>query len=197
LDFLILLLFLPSVLTIATVFAHRVRLFRQQKLERAPQEAVAKLHSFVWKDAEKRVDPATGVVVAVERSDVVDEERIVGLAATTPIHEEPSEATPLLHSTTSTRLESLRQTVGRYLPAFMKPHEPSSDLAPRRLHNFVQNEECSICLSNWEDGDRVIELPCGHLFHEEEIRAWLLESKRLVSLAPFFFSSMALMECVR
>lgn len=104
---------------------------------------------------------------------VVDEERVVGLAVTPT-----DESTPLLPSTTSARIQSI---VG-YLPAFMRPKQPSQQLAPKRLHNFVQNEECSICLEGWEDGDRVIELPCGHLFHEEEIRAWLLESKRLVSL---------------
>lgn len=32
---------------------------------------------------------------------------------------------------------------------------------------------CSVCLCDFEEGERVAQLPCGHLFHAECIRSWL------------------------
>jgi Ring finger domain len=37
-----------------------------------------------------------------------------------------------------------------------------------------QDEEphCSICLGEYEDGEKLTKLPCGHLFHDECIGSW-------------------------
>ena len=35
--------------------------------------------------------------------------------------------------------------------------------------------ECVICMSNNEVGDKVLELHCAHMFHEECLRKWLEE----------------------
>ena len=43
---------------------------------------------------------------------------------------------------------------------------------------YVQ-DDCPICLSNFEDGDRVRVLPCGHIFHQDEIDDWLTGTRRL------------------
>ena len=32
---------------------------------------------------------------------------------------------------------------------------------------------CAICLSNFQNGNRVGDLPCGHLFHKDCLKAWL------------------------
>ena len=32
---------------------------------------------------------------------------------------------------------------------------------------------CMICLENFKDGDRIRRLPCGHIFHLDEIDKWL------------------------
>lgn len=159
-------------------------MFRQLKAERAPREAVAQLPVFVWHKAiEKSVAVATMTIEpGAVGSDA--EERTVGLASEEERNErlEPTESTGLLSaSSRSSRFSRISSTLGRFVPSFLQPTATSSDLAPRRQHIFLPNEECSICLSNWEEGDSVIELPCGHLFHEEEIRAWLLGSKRVVS----------------
>ena len=34
------------------------------------------------------------------------------------------------------------------------------------------DNHCSICLSEYEESDSLIQLPCGHVYHEECIQAW-------------------------
>ena len=36
-----------------------------------------------------------------------------------------------------------------------------------------KNDECSICLTEFEQDERVKALPCGHLFHSRCIKHWL------------------------
>jgi len=37
------------------------------------------------------------------------------------------------------------------------------------------NTECSFCLSEFQEDDKVRTLPCFHMFHQAEIDKWLLE----------------------
>lgn len=165
-DLLLLLLFLPSLLTLLTFFTHRVRLMRRQKAERAPKDAVAKLPVFTWGDAEKDADAVV----------VQDEEQHVGLARE-PV-DGPTESTALLAPPTiATRVSYVKNFFLR------SSASQNSNLAAKRAVKF-QNVECAICLSDFERGERVMQLPCGHAFHEDEALAWLLKSKRLVRLAP-------------
>lgn len=46
---------------------------------------------------------------------------------------------------------------------------------------FATQTECAICLGDFEKGDRLRILPCGHIFHTEEVDAWLIQRKKLVS----------------
>lgn len=41
------------------------------------------------------------------------------------------------------------------------------------------NAECVICLDSFEDEEKVLELPCKHLYHEDCIRKWLIERKKI------------------
>jgi E3 ubiquitin-protein ligase RNF13 len=41
--------------------------------------------------------------------------------------------------------------------------------------------ECAICLSDFVKGDIVRVLPCHHIFHLDEVDAWLIHGKKLVS----------------
>jgi hypothetical protein len=38
-------------------------------------------------------------------------------------------------------------------------------------------KECNICIEVYKNGDKVIELPCNHLFHKECIKQWLCKEK--------------------
>lgn len=238
LDLLFVLLFLPSLLTLVTVFVQRIRLARAAQAERAPKDAVARLPVFRWGDhvappagGEVATDPAAGVsnanagAVAPEkpagRSAPLDEEREIGVEAertrarppppppaqprrvsTSADESEPHEATTLLpHRSSSasaggpgsaaapSSAPSLGQrafarlpfVVQRFLPSFLRPRVPAAPASARssRLNDAVPTRrfpsivECPFCLCDFENGDSVMELPCGHLFHDDEVRGWL------------------------
>ncbi|KAH8085420.1 hypothetical protein BXZ70DRAFT_900156 [Cristinia sonorae] len=42
-----------------------------------------------------------------------------------------------------------------------------------------KQDECAICLEPFSKGDRVRELPCGHVFHMDEVDEWLIQRKKL------------------
>ncbi|KAA3675401.1 uncharacterized protein DEA37_0014388 [Paragonimus westermani] len=61
------------------------------------------------------------------------------------------------------------------------------------LTTTVQNAQvdklpiCPICLMDYEEGDRIITLPCFHVYHKECVRSWLHsgEGCAMCRLAPF------------
>ncbi|GAA5989561.1 hypothetical protein JCM10908_000530 [Rhodotorula pacifica] len=227
LDLLFVLLFLPSLLTLVTVFIQRIRLARAAQAERAPKDAVARLPVFRWGDHHAATPaPTAGGASASSptgatpleknkgsggagRATLSDEEREIGVETERPAsaprvsisHEqdEPDEETTLLphpspHAPTSTSTSaaaapSLAQrafarlpfVVQRFLPSFIRPPVPSTPTSSSRsrLNNAVPTRrfpsivECPFCLCDFENGDTVMELPCGHLFHDEEVRGWL------------------------
>lgn len=48
-------------------------------------------------------------------------------------------------------------------------YQPSSDLP---LKPEEEQPSCSVCLCEYEQGDRLVQLPCKHIYHEECITAW-------------------------
>lgn len=39
-------------------------------------------------------------------------------------------------------------------------------------NNIEEEPQCSICLCEYEKGDKLISLPCGHVFHDDCITSW-------------------------
>ncbi|KAI8996127.1 hypothetical protein BC832DRAFT_302113 [Gaertneriomyces semiglobifer] len=39
----------------------------------------------------------------------------------------------------------------------------------------LKSEVCAICIDGWEEGGKVRELPCNHVFHQSCIDPWLLK----------------------
>lgn len=68
-------------------------------------------------------------------------------------------------------------------PAPKTPTNPGRFL---RKAWFASQTECAICLGEFEKGDKLRILPCGHVFHLEEVDVWLVRRKRLVSEGPFY-----------
>ncbi|GAA5873410.1 hypothetical protein JCM8547_005429 [Rhodosporidiobolus lusitaniae] len=177
LDLLFLLLFLPSLLTLVTVFTQRVRLARAAKAERAPKDAVARLPVFRWGDTEKGAATSSSSFPEVPRqTEEGDEERDVGSA--------PDESTSLLPSsppsppTLVQRVTAcLPVSITSRLPSRFGPSSATSTPLNRRFtrptRRFPNLVECPFCLSDFENGDIVLEMPCGHLFHAEEVESWL------------------------
>ncbi|GAA5984789.1 hypothetical protein JCM11641_002741 [Rhodosporidiobolus odoratus] len=168
LDLLFLLLFLPSLLTLVTVFTQHVRRARAAKAERAPKDVVARLPVFRWGETEK------AAAAAEQPND--DEERNIGspLNETSPLLAPPRRPPSLLQRVTSL----LPTRVASYLPARFLPHPSSPSSPSKRLfahptNRYPSQTECPFCLSPFERGDLVMELPCGHIFHEEEVIGWL------------------------
>lgn len=163
---------------------------RQRKADRAPRDVVAGLPVFVWgeREGEKRAGTSSaestnlgGGGVLGEGTSAHDEEASVGLR----LLDSPTEATALLRpGATSTRRASF---FARLFPNQTPTPPPSPPpAAPTHRKKYVSlNIECAICLADFVDGERVMELPCGHLYHQDEIESWLLGTKRLVSLARF------------
>ncbi|KAG8214528.1 hypothetical protein J3R82DRAFT_9587 [Butyriboletus roseoflavus] len=83
---------------------------------------------------------------------------------TIPIHPDPSSLPTTLD------VEAADQDASR----------PSGSHDSPRLVPWCETQvECAICLFEFAKGDRVRELPCHHIFHLDEVDAWLINRKKL------------------
>ncbi|KAI7935902.1 hypothetical protein MJO29_015205 [Puccinia striiformis f. sp. tritici] len=183
-DLVIILLFLPSILTIVTLLLHRISTFRKRRADRAPRELVNRLPSVIWaKDMEKGIPllsdpnylptqdsqpssvPATGWIPALRQWLQNIQPRF---HPTISFANPRSEQTPLL-TPSITNQQQLKEPV----------------LRKQQKKVYFSQRECAICLSDFEVGDLIRILPCGHCFHQSQLEeqcmgidCWLLKSKR-------------------
>lgn len=186
-DFGILLLLLPSFMTVITIIVHRVRMVRQRRKERAPELVVLGLPCLIWRGNGQPwekvegpdVDPGPGngsastpPATAPFASDDLEAGRA---AETIPLlADDENEAGPSQRAHTSVKMPPLAAEVGT---ASARPVNPSAFLPPGRT--YFSTDECAICLCDFVDGDRVRVLPCGHIFHRQEVDDWLVRVKKL------------------
>ncbi|KAG0145167.1 hypothetical protein CROQUDRAFT_658965 [Cronartium quercuum f. sp. fusiforme G11] len=192
-DLLIILLFLPSILTAVTLVLHRINLFRKRRADRAPQEFVDRLPCVVWaKDMEKGIPvvsesnapesdstPETNLKVVTPRLGWVTETRQAISRKVSAV------SRPLLRRRTLTLTESENTPLlGSNQSLRSALQFDQSSPAPKV---YFAQRECALCLSDFEVGDLVRILPCGHCFHQGEIEnncmgidCWLVKSKRVV-----------------
>lgn len=154
----IVILLLPTLLTFVTLLIHRVRAARAARRDRAPEEFVHRLEWRIWTGNgwEKHLPEAEPV-------------------------EADGEA-PLRDSETERDLErgeSSQPSARRAVPGAEGVEEEDE---PEWVE---QQMECAICLEMFAKGDKVRVLPCGHMFHLDEVDEWLINKKKLVSLLPF------------
>ncbi|KAF9963349.1 hypothetical protein BGZ70_007481 [Mortierella alpina] len=69
------------------------------------------------------------------------------------------------------RLESVSITIPAIEPAVAE--EPSS---PREFYPIIHDEECAICLFDFEEGDELRHLYCDHFFHRTCVDRWLVKN---------------------
>lgn len=58
---------------------------------------------------------------------------------------------------------------------------------------YFSKDECAICMDNFQAGDVVRILPCGHVFHKTECDEWLMKWRKLV--CPLRFLSIKTKRC--
>lgn len=184
-DFGILLLLLPSFMTVITIIVHRIRMVRQRRKERAPELVVLGLPCLIWRGNGQPwekvegpdVDPGPGNgssspdASSTSRPFAADDLESGRAAETIPLlAEDENGAGPSQRAHTSVKIPE------EATPA-TKPVNPASFLPPGRT--YFSTDECAICLCDFVDGDRVRILPCGHIFHRQEVDDWLVRVKKL------------------
>ncbi|KDN37805.1 hypothetical protein K437DRAFT_276454 [Tilletiaria anomala UBC 951] len=155
-DLALVLLLLPSLMTITTVIVHKIRQAQQRRRERAPELVVHNLPCLIVRGNGQPWEK-------IEGKDWGDEQdrRSPSILSETP----GAEA-----STSGSRLS--------YPPATTALAPESSNLLPPG-RTWFYSDECAICLSNFVENDRVRVLPCGHIFHRAEIDDWLILQKKI------------------
>ncbi|TDL17749.1 hypothetical protein BD410DRAFT_794045 [Rickenella mellea] len=149
------LLFIPSSLTFVTILIHRVRAVRAARRDRAPEDIVNSLPWCVWTGS--RWEKHEGAVPVAQEN-----------------NETPSSENDLMPDLE--RGENANDAVGTdSAPSYHG--DPSTSNGKHGW--FDEQTECAICLSDFAKGDRVRVLPCQHIFHLDEVDAWLIQRKKL------------------
>ncbi|CDR87844.1 uncharacterized protein SPSC_03547 [Sporisorium scitamineum] len=180
-DFGILLLLLPSFMTVITIIVHRIRMVRQRRKERAPEMVVLGLPCLIWRGNGQPwekvegpdVDPGPGNgSAAAGASSFEPNDLEAGRAAETlPLLAEDENGAGPSHRVSHTTVKMMPEDTTT------RPVNPASFLPPGRT--YFSTDECAICLCDFVDGDRVRVLPCGHIFHRQEVDDWLVRVKKL------------------
>ena len=154
-------LLLPSFLTLITLLVHRIRASRAAQRDRAPEDIVKNLPWRVWNGT--RWEKADG----------------------TPHINTPSKPGDVTGSVPNS---NLTVSVGSEGDEELDRVEQGSSQI--HLPWYTTQGECAICLEEFAVGDKVRVLPCEHVFHMNEIDDWLINRKKLVSavLLPCLFT---------
>lgn len=157
------LLLLPSIMTLVTLFVHRIRAARHAARQRAPGDVVRALPVRVWTGA-AWVREKDWIASHPHESNPSSESNSVEpsdqVAETT---DQPAE-----NATTNPEQATTNPEQGA--------NDPESEGVPTW---FASQGECAICLSSFARGDRVRVLPCSHVFHVDEVDGWLLNRRKV------------------
>ena len=167
----ILLLLLPSALTLTTLLIHRFRAARAEQRERAPEDVVNRLPWRVWTGSgwEKHAGPVPTKMSAdtdldLERGDV--EAELVRQI------QDSNQMRTLASTSHDDEIEGEGES---------PDGEGNAETESVNPPWFDEQTECAICLNDFAKGDKVRVLPCKHIFHLDEVDEWLIHRKKLVS----------------
>ncbi|KAG8966175.1 hypothetical protein FRC03_012365 [Tulasnella sp. 419] len=164
-----LLLLLPSILTFITLLVHRFHQARQERLDRAPQDVVSHLPTRIWsgKGWEKEAEWLQRLKTRAQRSQEAT------------LFTRSDEVNDGGNKSNSGNEEFQRGSEIERGEGCASPTEDDDELPGGHQPWFSGQVECAICLSDFSPGDKVRILPCGHLFHIEEVDGWLTQRKKL------------------
>jgi hypothetical protein len=242
---------LPSLLTLCTLLVHRARAARAARLERAPEDIVRSLPSRVWNGTFWEKDRSSGYGAVDSQPPILAPKAVEGTDETTPLltvvqrtqsesigasgsvpgvsgavditagraaptdmgasasssvattsmavpHQEPRHH-PQVHDMGYGEEEEGEDGTPEMDPPTLPPPPPPLKKTPPRLTQlqrppsddgdrppwYASQLECAICLSQFEVGDRVRVLPCGHIFHLQEVDEWLIRQRKVVRITLF------------
>lgn len=145
-------LLLPSFLTLITLLVHRIRASRAAQRDRAPEDIVKNLPWRVWNGTRwEKADGSPHMDIPSKAGDVRN-----------PVPN--SDLTLSAGNEGDEELDRVEQGSSRI-----------------HLPWYTTQGECAICLEEFAIGDKVRVLPCEHVFHMNEIDDWLINRKKLVS----------------
>ncbi|KAG5722318.1 hypothetical protein E4T56_gene9365, partial [Termitomyces sp. T112] len=159
----VVILLLPSALTFITLLVHRIRAVRAAQRDRAPEDIVRNLPWHIWTGSgwEKLEDDQSVTLSPKHLADAQHEGSDLSLKDTIP----PT-------STKDTEASKPQDNT----------NNPSTSHPPKRSRErpwFEAQDECAICLCEFEKGEKIRVLPCHHIFHLDEIDQWLIKRKKL------------------
>jgi hypothetical protein len=148
LDIVIMLFFLPTLFTTVVLVITRVRQIRYRRAQRAPQELVDSLPSFVWREGLEHEIDATEVGEKDVSVATGDAQQGKGKRARRP----------------SVYLSDLLARAIRRPGETESPSVPAGK-AKHLARKIFSQTECAICLGDFVTGETVKLLPCGHIYH--------------------------------
>jgi len=165
----IVLLLLPSSLTLVTLLVHRFRAARAARRERAPEDVVHNLPWMIWSGPvwEKQEH-----VLSHDRNTCESNTQTKSPADVVDLEYGDPPAEQVRQS-----LAALSDGGGGEVPCLPSTSHGKDGVAAHPW--FEAQTECAICLSDFEKGDHVRILPCKHIFHMEEVDEWLIHRKKL------------------
>jgi hypothetical protein len=178
-DVIIMLFFLPTVFTTLVIATTKARQYRQRRRLRAPKALVDSLPSFQW--SENLSSDIAALDAAAEKA--AGNGSQISLGGGTAGSDRPTtRLVKTLSNALKTYYSRRRYTGGLRSPEFRSaddsPPTISTSKARTLARKIFSQRECAICLSDFVKGDNVKLLPCGHIFHVDEIDDWLVGQKR-------------------
>lgn len=178
-DLLLSVMLLPSILTIITLLVGRYRSIRQRKADRATSSVVFSLPERIWEPGAFEKDECDEMSLC-ESQNTEAEEEPHNISSTSERSDDGTAPAPTTPASNESNGEDQPQPT-RDVPGKKRPHNHvhRHHHADHPHQHYYSPEECSICLQQFQRGDCVRILPCGHIFHKVEVDDWLLKWKKI------------------
>lgn len=187
----LMLLLLPSFLTFLTLVIHRLREARRERLDRAPEDVVSHLPTRIWSGNGWEKESDWLKKLRTRALEGQSEGQAPAGSPDKPIFDLEGQLNPVANASETDideaedgrKASSAQLLSAVHVEALQSVETAAStedDVLPGQDQPWFEGQvECAICLSAFDPGDKVRILPCGHLFHIDEVDGWLVQRKKL------------------